>query len=324
MYPNVPIDWKEKLTVPWVKDRLLFACVTGSWAYGTATETSDVDIRGVCIPPKEYLLGFSKNFEQNIVTNGETDTTVFSLAKYLSLAVDANPNILELLFIDDPKLILCEHPVWNMLKKSRNSFLTKKAKHTYSGYAFSQIKRIKLHRNYLLNPPKKEPTREDFGLPPRTVIPKDILGAIDKLASMSEGEQEISVEALTLLDKEKRYASARKEWEQYQVWKKSRNPARAALEEKYGLDCKHLSHTVRLYRTGVEILEQGVLNVKRHDADELLAIKNGAWSYDFAMKWAEDQEERLNKAYETSTLPHGCNVDAVNELCVRMVEEFNG
>jgi predicted nucleotidyltransferase len=324
MKPTIPNNWKDKLTVDWLPNRLIFACVTGSWAYGTATPTSDVDIRGVAIPPKDYLLGFHKKFDQQVISTGETDTTVFSLQKYLSLAVDANPNILELLFIDNKDLILVDSPFWATLREHRDLFLTKKAKHTYSGYAYSQLQRIRLHRNYLLNPPKKEPTRQDFGLPNRTVIPKDILGAIDKLSTLEDATSDISVEALTLLDKEKRYSSARREWEQYQVWKKNRNPVRAAMEEKFGVDCKHLSHVVRLYRTGIEILETGKLNVYRADADELLAIKNGAWSYEKAMEWADEQEKRLNIAYENSKLPHSCDVNKVNSLCVSLIENYEG
>jgi hypothetical protein len=42
---------------------------------------------------------------------------------------------------------------------------------------------------------------------------------------------------LELLDRERRYTARKVEWQQFQEWKKSRNPARAALEEQWGYDC---------------------------------------------------------------------------------------
>ena len=41
---------------------------------------------------------------------------------------------------------------------------------------------------------------------------------------------------------------------------------------------------------GVEILETGVVHVKRPDADELRAIRNGAWTYEEIVKYAEEMD----------------------------------
>ena len=56
---------------------------------------------------------------------------------------------------------------------------------------------------------------------------------------------------------EKRFAAAMQEWEQYESWKKNRNPDRAAMEAKFGYDAKHASHLIRLLRMATEILEHG-------------------------------------------------------------------
>ncbi len=58
--------WFERKgsTHPWLPEHTVFLTKHGSHAYGTNTPSSDLDLRGIAIPPKEYLLGFNKSFEQ--------------------------------------------------------------------------------------------------------------------------------------------------------------------------------------------------------------------------------------------------------------------
>ena len=42
----------------WAEDNLILRVVGGSHAYGLATETSDIDQRGVALPPVSWLVGF--------------------------------------------------------------------------------------------------------------------------------------------------------------------------------------------------------------------------------------------------------------------------
>ena len=58
------------------------------------------------------------------------------------------------------------------------------------------------------------------------------------------------------------------------------NVKRPELVEKHGYDTKHAMHLWRLLRMCAEILETGRVLVRRPDADELLAIRDGAWRYD--------------------------------------------
>lgn len=67
--------------------------------------------------------------------------------------------------------------------------------------------------------------------------------------------------------------------------------------------CKHAMHIVRLLRMGEEVLRDGVINVKRADAQELLAIRNGEWTYEELLAWAEEQDTKLDELVKTSPLP---------------------
>src|SRR5690606_38728560 len=62
----------------------------------------------------------------------------------------------------------------------RESFLSKKARFTLAGYARSQLKRIHVHRKWLLQPIENKPERKDFGLPENhKVIPEHQLLEIE-------------------------------------------------------------------------------------------------------------------------------------------------
>jgi hypothetical protein len=79
-------------------------------------------------------------------------------------------------------------------------------------------------------------------------------------------------------------------------------------------------HLVRLMRMGSEILATGKVLVRRPDADELLAIRAGAWSYERLMEWAHLADDELTAAYVESKLPHHPDRTAIDALCVSVIE----
>lgn len=66
----------------------------GSHAYGTNTESSDLDVRGIAVNRKEEILS-NIRFEQFV--NEETDTTIYSFNKIIALLSNCNPNTIEIL-----------------------------------------------------------------------------------------------------------------------------------------------------------------------------------------------------------------------------------
>jgi uncharacterized protein len=349
----------------WLQDRTIYVTRHGSHAYGTSLPTSDLDLRGICIAPKAYYLGYMGKFEQTVIA--EPDTVIYELRKFMALATEANPNVLELLYTE-PEDHLLVTPLMGELFAARDLFLSKKAYHTFTGYAVSQLKRIACHRRYLKDPPKAPPTRKEFELPERTVIPADQLAAAQSAIrkqldswSMKDLEgldpatrqaildnQEATILEITgwtwqdkevglwraatqglgfstnfieLLDKERQYTAKKKYWDSYQEWKRSRNPKRAEIEAKYGYDCKHAMHLARLIKMCNEILTLGKVIVKRPDAEELLAIRAGAWTYEQLIEWSKQQEAELKQVYQESTLPNSPDRKRLDSLCVSLVEK---
>ncbi len=251
----------------------IFRCTAGSHSYATNIKNSDVDTRGIFIAPPEYTLGCLKPVEQ-VEVPGE-DTVIYELAKFVKLAVDCNPNLIELLFSDEENILFID-PAFETLRAHRELFLSKKAKFTFSGYAMAQMKRIRGHNKWLNQPqPERPPDLMDFAkliYPNGDVAPGGVIEGFvstflvkvnattfrvysasnfskSPLSADRKNLQFIDVDAARLADAENlqffgtlivqqdTYRVQHRMWKDYWHWKKNRNPARAELEEKYGYDC---------------------------------------------------------------------------------------
>ena len=147
--------------------------------------------------------------------------------------------------------------------------------------------------------------------------------AEDALAEAVMRQEGFSENFIEVLKKEKQYRGARQEWESYQRWLRERNPARAELEKKFGFDSKFATHLVRLIRTCREILETGKVNVKRPDAEELRAIRAGAWTYEMVCDFAEKEDEALNLVMKNSKLRQAPDTDVIQKIVFDMIMKFN-
>ena len=162
-------DWTQYTgNLKWLPERTLFMTRHGSHAYGTSLPSSDMDIRGIAVAPIHYYLGISEVFEQ-AVQNQPVDLTIFDIRKFMHLAADANPNALEIIFTD-PSDHLLVHPLMEKLFEARQTFISQKAKHTFSGYSRAQMKRINSHYRWLKDPPKAPPTRAEVLRNSRRVV----------------------------------------------------------------------------------------------------------------------------------------------------------
>lgn len=273
---------------------LLLKVISGSRAYGLATPQSDEDTRGICIPPKCALIGLTP-FEQ--WQDEKSDHVVFGLTKFANLALEGNPNMIELLYTED---ILYCHMLGQRLMENRQLFLSRKVAERFGHYAISQLKRLENHHRWWASPPKK-PALEDFG------------GGLNaKGAAVFP-----SKEARMAFDK------AGKDYGHFERWQRERNPARAALELQYGYDTKHAMHLCRLLRMGQEILASGQVLVKRPDADWLRQVRSGCFQFDELLEWARRAEMQLSDLRSGSPLPEDPDRGAAENLVMEIIEEFH-
>jgi uncharacterized protein len=74
---------------------VIYRCVVGSRAYGLDDNQSDTDVRGIYLPPAALHWSLAGIREQ---LDHATQTCFWELEKFLTLALKANPNVLECLY----------------------------------------------------------------------------------------------------------------------------------------------------------------------------------------------------------------------------------
>jgi predicted nucleotidyltransferase len=142
----------------WLRDNLCYETMMGSDAYGVSSDTSDMDVYGLCLPPKDMvfphlageILGFGqqlKRFEQwqehHVEALGKQwDFQVFSIVKFFQLAMENNPNVIDSLFTPR-RCVLSSTAVGEMIRDRRTLFLHKGSWHKFKGYAYSQLNKIR-------------------------------------------------------------------------------------------------------------------------------------------------------------------------------------
>lgn len=355
---RMTIEEHYKGNLKWLPSHTILYTRAGSRSYGTALPDSDQDYRGICIPPKRYRNSFLDRFEQ-AVQNEPEDLTIYEIRKFFKLAADCNPNILELLWVDEED-VLHETLEGRILRLIRQDFMSQSVYYTYRGYAQSQLKKIATHRGWLLNAPEPVPTREEFGLPAKGSINHEYhqvalaairkkmdswevdFGEMDQASKISVLEQVetylvdlaitedrrfqaagrlsgIDDNLLALLEQERKYAQLKKRWTQYQGWMKNRNEKRAKLEAKFGYDTKHAMHLVRLLTMCKEILGGKGVLVRRPDSKFLLDIRRGEFAHEELMELVGALQKECMEARETTRLPKKADRLSLDEWCQHLI-----
>lgn len=337
--------------------RKILIARTGSHAYGTNIATSDIDERGVFIAPRESLvLPFAYAKKEQISYDG--DKVYFELSKYMTMLLSQNPNVLEILWAE-PQDILFSNHYGDVLMSHKDKFLSKRVGQTYAGYAEQQLQRIRGHKKWINNPQKKEepqriqflsmvwnntpqkelnktvPTKEGYvamaigahhyGLwaHPESESWLDIRGQPNPKEQAWMKDQGILGKQPDVIVKvnENAFQDSHNNWKNYWEWKNKRNESRSALEEKFGYDTKHAMHLVRLLRSGLEILQEGKVLVKRPDASDLLDIRAGKYSYDEIIKISDNIMEKIKTATSKTALPEEPDTQLAADIMLSFYNE---
>lgn len=139
---------------------VIFSCRAGSHAYGTAHEHSDEDLRGVFALPAARYLELAEPPRQ--IADEKNNTIYYSLRRFIELASNANPSILELLYMP-ADCIFERRAAMDCVLAQRRLFITRRAYDSHVEYASAQIARARGRNKWVNNPqPEAPPTHEPF------------------------------------------------------------------------------------------------------------------------------------------------------------------
>jgi uncharacterized protein len=295
---------------------LISLCWRGSVAHGMYVPKSnpdsidDKDVMGVYIGPLEHYLGFGRKdvYER---WEGEWDCVFYELRKFIGLLVNCNPNVLSLLWVN-PSGIIYESALGERLRQHRDLFVTKKAYHSFSGYAHDQFKKmIYFNQEAQALMQQLEEQLVSFGIDPDSCDAGHSLRGLDGQSFVGATTE--------MMEVVKRFRGERRRFYSGGYMGKKRRE----LVRRVGYDAKNAAHLIRLLRMSVEFLTEGTLYVERADATELLDIKRGAWPLDKVKAEAERLFQLAQEAYVRSSLPPEPDRARAERLCVEMVSEYH-
>lgn len=321
------LDFKQSEHQSFALKNALFVAVSGSRLYGNFRQDSDVDIRGVFVAPREYYTGLEEIQQVEFLRpNGEKDT-MFELRHFVRLAANGNPNIIEMLFVpDNLRLVFGDR---EFLHKLRDSVLSERCFHSFSGYAFSQLKRLQGHRNWIENPPTEPDPKAFQILRYRHVVSGQIIPESDFVAKKQRVEEIMKeIDGSALCDSEianwepvmalktEDFDKAKKTWEQYLDWCKNRNEERASMEANFGYDGKYASHLIRLMLQLREILLNGriTLPLPQDHLTLLRDIREGKLTYRELLVANEELSQECASLRKSSNFRKSPDMKALSRL----------
>lgn len=310
-------------TNPHLNGRIIFLTLGGSYSYGTNVETSDVDVRGCALNSPSDLLGLT-NFEQ--VVNTQTDTTVYSFNKLVSLLLNCNPNTIEMLGCK-PEHYFYLTNVGKEMIDNRKLFMSRRAVQSFGGYATQQLRRLE---NALARDKLSQARREEH-------IRNSMEGAARSFKSRYTSFDKGSVQLYTAesqredLDREI-FANIHLEGYPAREFNSMMNDLHNVLADYEKLNHrnkkkddnhlnKHAMHLIRLYLMCLDILERGdIITYREADHGLLMSIRHGEYQREDGTYRQEffdmvsEFEKKLAYAKENTSLPEHPDMKKVEEF----------
>lgn len=298
----------------------------GSHLYGLNTPNSDEDYLGVFLAPVEYHFGLHEleQLDLSVVSKLESgknskeavDRIFYELKRFTKLALENNPNILEVLFVNEENIVYINE-YGRRLLSLKYDFLSEKVIKTFLGYATSQKRKLITKKSNLEILFKVKNFLEKYEEKRGMILPelKDevefsklfILKGVDiyKIGEYKLNKNVTVKEALKKVN---------------EIIFNSTN--RQDLILKYGYDTKFAYHLVRILLELKEIIQTGDLIFPLREKELLFKIKTGKFSLEEVEILIEDLEEEIEKILETEKkLMEKPNVDKIEKEIINIYME---
>jgi predicted nucleotidyltransferase len=264
------------------------------------------------------------SFEQ--FEDRKTDTVIYGLKKFITLCLNSNPNVLEILG-SRPEHVLVLTVEGKLLRENSILFLSKKAIQSFGNYATAQLRRL---QNALARDSYPQKEKEQH-------ILNSISGQMDHLRrtytrftdqeinlyiDRSEKEDmdteifvDINLQHYPLRDLKSILSDMDKICRDYASLNHRNNK-----KDELHLN-KHAMHLIRLLVTGTEILEGKGINTYREKERELfLDIRKGRYSYPEIFEMVNKYEKQFKLSASNTSLPDEPDYGEVEELMLEIYD----
>jgi hypothetical protein len=310
-------------------DKVILTGTVGSHSYGTATPTSDYDYMSVVVAPPDVYLGLDDWGTSGTVEDGYDDPAkgfvehkYYELKKFIGMCVGFNPNAVPLLWLH-PEHYAAMTPEGAMLVQHRELFNSKKAYHTFSGYAHGQLQKM----GGIFNDAEESNKLLKVG---HSKIQRWANEEIDIQRLIRDAAESGNS---TAGDYESGYLNALLSIRGFSIEECKRikdgpitgrmGKKRKELREQFGYDVKFAFHTIRLMKMCVEFLrnpEEGLKVYRKGIDDEvLLSIRRGTYKQEEIKAWADELFAEAKEAVKTTALPDEPDEEGIHQLCMDMI-----
>lgn len=314
-----------------LQNHIILLTLGGSHAYGTQTQSSDIDLRGVAMNSMTEIFSGRHTFEQ--IVEPKTDTTIYSFLKFIELLRNANPNMFEILGCR-PQDYLILTPFGQELIDHVDLFLSKRVGRSFAGYASMQLTRLLNKSSHLQSQKEKE----------KRVL-QSLNRAMDNLYSQLglDGSQfrfyvdTANTEGLSaeiFMDMDVRHLPVR---DFNRILRTARQVVldfdkigfRNSKAYQHNKINKHMMHLIRLMFMGIEILETHQVHTYREKEHELLmSIRNGDYTDENEQptpaffQLHEELSQRLDSCLRQTTLPDEVDLNAIDAFVTRVQQKY--
>lgn len=274
----------------------------GSHLFGTDTPDSDLDMEGIFIPPVNVVFGLGRCKEIDLGHFAKDDTgrntaeaidyKIREYREFVKLAIQNNPNILNILFVNESNILSIREAGRRLLDRAE-LFPHKKGLERFIGYAMSQMKKMRIKPdNY------------------------DKLGIAEKFLGEQEQSEvvsnlDVNKHGMNDLGPGKHIKVGDIFLERGQTVKRSlikirgrlaRASTRARMWEEFGFDCKFAANLIQILHEGMELATKGRIDFPLDYAELILEIKRGERSLDWIQKEGDRLIETVSLQKRNSTV----------------------
>lgn len=242
------------------------------------------------------------------------DRKLYEFRKFIKLALENNPNIIEILFVNKENIVFINN-IGKELLDLRHRFLFKGLKQKFLGYAFSQKHKMVIKKdNYY-----------DLNLAYQYILNFDELMTILEIALKSDcpnfiklqkHENNRSINFIKIGDLNIMPITQVKKLKRILKERLDKVGNREELLLKYGYDVKFGMHLLRLMLEGVELLRTGDLLFPLKEKEMLMDIRKGKWELTKILDYSLELEKEIESLEKISKLPSKPNIDYIEKFVI--------